>query len=102
MIWFHAVAGGFTPVPISVNADYITRGRPTSTATHRDDIVWYGPGTVGDSVWFGEAGGTFSYQVYAVNRTYTPVTVDLDGTGRDVVIWYAPGPSLRRDVALDG
>jgi hypothetical protein len=26
----------------------------------------------------------------AVNRTYTPFTVDLYGTGRDSVIWFSP------------
>jgi hypothetical protein len=44
-------------------------------------------------VWFGAAGGAFVGQSVAVNGTYQPMVADLEGDGRDDVVWYAPGPA---------
>lgn len=35
----------------------------------RDDIFWYGPGTLVDSVWFGRAGGAFVREALPVGGT---------------------------------
>ena len=84
-LWLHAVAGGYSSLPI---APRTTVAVGDFDGDHRDDIVWYAPGSAGDSMWFGGAGGTFA-PGYAINRTYIPVA-SLDGTGRDGLISTRP------------
>jgi hypothetical protein len=57
----------------------------------RADVFWYGPGTAPDSIWFGEAGGSFSPLAMPVSGTYEPFTGDFDGDGRADIFWYGPG-----------
>jgi hypothetical protein len=57
----------------------------------RADIFWYAPGTAPDSIWFGEARGSFTRSVRAVDGSYKPLVGDFDGDARADVFWYAPG-----------
>ena len=71
----------------------------------RDEIIWYGPGAAGDSMWdFDEAGNVTSVPL-AVGGNYRPVAVDLTNRGFPGVLWYAPGLAqdylweIRRDAS---
>jgi subtilisin family serine protease len=55
-----------------------------------DDIVWYGPGTVADSMWLFDGDGRVGVPL-SVGGTYTPAVGDLDGNGYDDIVWYRPG-----------
>ena len=55
-----------------------------------DDIVWYGPGTVADSVWLFHEDGRTSVPT-SVAGSYTTATGDFNGNGFDDILWYAPG-----------
>ena len=59
---------------------------------NRDDVLWYGPGSAPDYVWFGTSGGGFTARQITVGGTYRPpVTGDFNGDGRSDVLWYGPG-----------
>jgi subtilisin family serine protease len=55
-----------------------------------DDIVWYGPGTVADSMWLFHEDGRTSVPT-SVAGSYTTATGDFNGNGFDDILWYAPG-----------
>ncbi|HET6728524.1 MAG TPA: Ig-like domain-containing protein, partial [Jiangellaceae bacterium] len=55
-----------------------------------DDIVWYGPGTVPDSMWLFDGDGRVGVPI-SVGGTYVPAVGDLDGNGYDDIFWYRPG-----------
>ena len=63
-----------------------------------DDLLLYQPGGRSDAIWRGGPGvggpggaGGFSPLSIQVNGTYHPAVGDVDGDGRDDVLWYAPG-----------
>lgn len=64
-----------------------------------DDVLLYQAGPGSDAIWRGgpEVGssgatGGFSPLAVSVSGTYRPSIADVDGDGRDDVLWYAPGP----------
>src|SRR5690606_12860302 len=54
-----------------------------------DDIFWYAPGSPADYVWWTETPGTFTSVKVSVGGHYEPLVVDVDGDGRDDVVWSA-------------
>ena len=59
----------------------------------RDDILWYGIGSLSDQLWHANADGTYRVQSVSVQGRYRPVAADVDGDGRQDIVWYAPGPA---------
>jgi type VII secretion-associated serine protease mycosin len=77
------------PPTYSVNGTY----SPVSgdlDANGFDDIVWYGPGAVADSLWLFDGDGRRSVPI-SVRGTYTTAAGDFDGNGHDDILWYGPG-----------
>jgi hypothetical protein len=60
-----------------------------------DDVLWYGPGDVKDSLWLGRAGqrgsGAFRKIDLGIKGRFKPVVGDFAGDEHDDVFWYAPG-----------
>jgi hypothetical protein len=56
-----------------------------------DDVLFYGPGSTADALWFGGVGGDFSAGPgITIGSVYDDVLVgDLDGDGDDDIVWYA-------------
>ena len=46
---------------------------PTSTATARDDLLWYGPGGAGDTRWAGHADRRFRPRSMSIAGDYIPI-----------------------------
>jgi hypothetical protein len=69
-----------------------------------DDIVWYGPGALSDSVWLGQGNGAFTTQATTVAGVYQPVVASLAADGRDDVLWHEPdtGRVVRWDATGGG
>jgi hypothetical protein len=60
-----------------------------------DDLLWYGPGSVSDSFWWGNAtrssfGGT-STSITISNTFDAPFSGDFNGDGMDEIFLYQPG-----------
>jgi hypothetical protein len=71
--------GSATPVSGDFNGD------------GRSDILWYNPGTTGETLWLGQNDGSFSTGPKPnVNGTFTPVSGDFNGDGRSDILWYSP------------
>jgi hypothetical protein len=58
---------------------------------HRDDILWYGPGSLDDSLWWGRSrrGETEVDHNYSVSGNRDGLAGDFDGDGRTDIYWYA-------------
>ena len=84
-----AASTGQRPLP--------ARSPPTSTATARDDLLWYGPGGAGDYRWAGHSRPALPSRSMSVSGDYIPVAGDFDGDGCGDVLWYGAGhaPRLR-------
>jgi len=55
-----------------------------------DDIFWYGPNTISDSIWyFSSTRGSYSIAAKTVGSDYDPFAGDFDGDGKDDAMWYA-------------
>ena len=61
-----------------------------------DDIFWYGPGSVLDSIWLGRSDGDFNKTNKPIVNGigYIPVSGDYNGDGYDDIFWYGPGGIL--------
>jgi hypothetical protein len=78
------VAGIFRPVVADLDGD------------HRDDILWYSPGSApADRVWSGGPAG-FTSRAVDLPEQGIPHVAELDGDGIDDVVVYAPGGSPDR------
>lgn len=55
-----------------------------------DDVLWYGPGTAPDRIWWGGASG-FTAGSVTVNGAYRAAVGDFNGDDRSDVFWYRPG-----------
>jgi hypothetical protein len=81
--------GGFAPLAITVNGTY----RPVVADVNGDsraDILWYAPGSAGDSVWFGQPGGAPTSHPVVAGGSYTPLVGDLDADDGDEIVWLDP------------
>ena len=74
-----AVNGSYAPVPGDFNGDGIS------------DVLWYAPGSAGDSLWYGKRAGGFTSQAVSIAGSYVPVPGDYDGDGDTDLILYGPG-----------
>ena len=61
----------------------------------RSDILWHGPGTTGDHLWFGNPAG-FQGLSFDIPGSHQPFVGDFDGDGRDDVYLYGEGMSPDR------
>lgn len=59
-------------------------------ADGRDEVIWYGPGRVGDARWDWNGGGVASSPI-TINGNYATVVGDFDGNDTDDIVFYAPG-----------
>jgi hypothetical protein len=66
----------YVPITLDINGD------------GRNDVFWYGPGAIADSIWLGKADGTFSNKAVNVAGTYEVSVGDVNGDGRDDILWY--------------
>jgi alpha-tubulin suppressor-like RCC1 family protein len=77
------ISGTYTPVV----GDFDGNGR--------DDILWYGKGTLADSVWYFTGRGSLDSRPLNINGNYTPVVGNFNtasgSTGQDDIFWYASG-----------
>jgi hypothetical protein len=73
------VVGRYAPVGTDLDCD------------GADDLLWYGPGSAGDSRWAGHADRRFRSRAMSVTGRYLPVAGDFDGDGCGDVLWYGPG-----------
>ena len=71
--------------PLILNAD----------AAGGDEIFWYGPGTLSDSLWAWN-GTSFHGRARTVDGMFSPFVGDFDRNGTDDIFWYGPGPALDR------
>ena len=75
------VRGTYRPVAGDVDGD------------GRDDIIWYGPGAAGDSIWhFTSATVATTPGRSASTGNYRPVAGDLDGDHHADIVWNG-GPA---------
>lgn len=58
-----------------------------------DELVVNAPGTACDGIHYRSSTGAFRTSRISVNGTYEPLGGDFQGTGKDSVLWYAPGPA---------
>ena len=82
--------GASAPRSMSVGGDYI----PVAGDFDGDgcgDVLWYGPGTRPDSVWYGGGAVRSASRRRRHGLGYVPRRGDFDGDGRDDVLWYRPG-----------
>jgi hypothetical protein len=54
------------------------------------DILWYGPGTVADFLWWGGPAGFRQGAPIAVRGTYRPAAGNLDSRVGSEILWYDP------------
>ncbi len=112
ILWFGAGAGADHlwrfddvsvpgPVPVSQQTVDAPFGAPPLVGDFNgsgcDDLLWYGPGSEPDAVWFSTCDGgdepTFVEEPVTVSGTYVPFVVDTGVTGHDEVFWYSAGPA---------
>lgn len=80
-------SGDFTVVGAKVNGTY----QPLLgdfNGDDNDDILWYGPGSAADGLWYGNDNGTFTSVLITVRGTYEPIVGDFNGDWRDDILWY--------------
>ena len=57
----------------------------------RDDVLWYGPGSLADAVWYGRDGRQFQARATNVAGDLQPVAADLNGDQADDIVWRVTG-----------
>ena len=60
------------------------------TGDGTQNILWYGPGALSDSMW-SWTGGSVRVTPTNVSGHYQPIVGDFDGNGVDDIFWYGPG-----------
>jgi FG-GAP-like repeat len=86
--------GTWTPTNWFTSTDLSVRGlyRPLIADFDNDtrtDILWYAPGTTGDTFWFGKASRTFTSKSITINGDYDYVTGgDFQGDGDLDLMWW--------------
>ncbi len=58
-----------------------------------DDILWYAPGSVRDTLWIHGTDGAATRYHLRIDGDYRPVVLEGDGFGPEAILWYAPGPA---------
>ncbi len=97
-LWQGAGRGAFTKSSAAIDGAHLPLVGDVD-GDGSDDLFLYAPGPTIDLLWRGggavAASGAagFLHQALPVEGTYTPAIGDLDGDGRDDIVWHAPGPA---------
>lgn len=94
---------GFDKRSMTVNGAYVPIVGDFAGDDH-EDIFWYGPGTVTDTLWISNGSGGFTSKAMRINGHFKPLRLRNYLAGADDIFWYDPASyvSYRWDFAADG